>query len=114
MPLAEIFVLLGFFMIYLVEEGTHLLLRACHPKKVSVSVNGDKVPHLHREHSHGAEEIAGIHAGGAGESSFEATMRGFVVVLALSLHALFEGVALGLTGSIKSVWFIFFAIASHK
>ncbi len=27
---------------------------------------------------------------------------------------MFEGIALGLTGSIKSVWFIFFAIASHK
>ena len=41
-------------------------------------------------------------------------MRGFLVILALSLHAVFEGIALGLTGSTSSVWFLFFAIASHK
>jgi len=45
---------------------------------------------------------------------FEATLRGFLVTLALSLHAVFEGVALGLARKERSVWIIFFAIASHK
>ena len=36
------------------------------------------------------------------------------MVLALSLHAVFEGIALGLTDNSNSVWFLFFAIASHK
>ena len=36
------------------------------------------------------------------------------MILALSLHAVFEGVALGLTGPASSVWFLFFAIACHK
>ena len=31
-----------------------------------------------------------------------------------SLHAVFEGIALGLTASESSVWYLFFAIASHK
>ena len=44
----------------------------------------------------------------------QATLRGFLVILALSLHAVFEGIALGLTRSESSVWFLFFAIASHK
>ncbi len=46
--------------------------------------------------------------------SFQATLRGFLVILSLSLHAVFEGIALGLTGSAESVWLIFVAIASHK
>jgi zinc transporter 1/2/3 len=44
----------------------------------------------------------------------KAGIRGFLVILALSLHAVFEGVALGLTHTTGSVWLIFFAIASHK
>ena len=41
-------------------------------------------------------------------------MRGFVVILALSLHAVFEGIAMGLTPSASNVWRYFFAISSHK
>ena len=71
---------------------------------------------------HGAESTAmlGGHSHGGdmtGEdvnASFEAALRGFLVILALSLHAIFEGIALGLTGTENSVWFLFFAIASHK
>ena len=47
-------------------------------------------------------------------NSFEAAMRGMLVIMALSLHAVFEGIALGLTGSVSSVWYLFLAIASHK
>lgn len=46
--------------------------------------------------------------------ALKATLRGFLVILALSLHAVFEGIALGLTHSANSAWFLFFAIASHK
>lgn len=46
--------------------------------------------------------------------SFQAALRGFLVILALSLHAVFEGIALGLTHTSSSVWFLFFAIACHK
>merc|ERR1712142_1377348 len=52
-------------------------------------------------------------SGGDG-GSFEASLRGFLVILALSLHAVFEGVALGITRTEHSVWLLFFAIASHK
>ena len=46
MPLAEIFVLCGFFMIYLVEEVTHVVIRRCQPKQEHV--NG---------HEHGCEDM---------------------------------------------------------
>ena len=44
----------------------------------------------------------------------QASLRGFLVVLALSLHAVFEGMALGLAPDTAAVWFLFFAISSHK
>ncbi len=117
MPLAEIFVLCGFFMIYLVEEVTHVVLRRCHPRPPSSTGGGGggdddlskRPPPPPGVHGHGEEDLM-YHA----EHTFEATLRGFLVILALSLHAVFEGIALGLASNEKSVWFIFFAIASHK
>jgi len=44
----------------------------------------------------------------------KANMRGFLVILALSLHAVFEGIAVGLSHSPTAVWYLFFAIAAHK
>jgi len=43
-----------------------------------------------------------------------AMARGFLVVLALSIHDLFEGVALGVARRESSVWFLLLAFASHK
>merc|ERR1719308_617271 len=48
------------------------------------------------------------------EKTFQANMRGFLVILALSLHAVFEGIAVGLSHSPTAVWYLFFAIAAHK
>ena len=47
-------------------------------------------------------------------SSFEATSRGFLIILALSFHAIFEGIALGINETESAVWYLFIAIASHK
>ena len=46
--------------------------------------------------------------------SQQAALRGFLVILALSLHAVFEGIALGLTKTSNGAWFLFFAISCHK
>jgi len=48
------------------------------------------------------------------EGGFEAALRGFLVVLAISLHAVFEGIAMGLTNNERSVWLLFIAISAHK
>ena len=46
--------------------------------------------------------------------NLQATARGFLVILALSIHDLFEGVALGVARRESSVWFLLLAFASHK
>jgi len=128
--MAEIFVLCGFFMVYFTEELTHLLIHkymrppsTAPAKSTELSKNGgggdESHPALsngeaggHGGHGHNHEDVALDLI--EGSDSFEATLRGFLVILALSLHAVFEGIALGLTKSESSVWYLFFAVASHK
>merc|ERR1712037_922775 len=48
------------------------------------------------------------------EESIQATARGFLVVLALSIHDFFEGIALGVSRTTSSVYFLLLAFATHK
>ena len=47
-------------------------------------------------------------------SSGSTAIRDFFTVLALSFHAVFEGLAVGLEDSIEGVWTLFAAVATHK
>uniref|UniRef100_A0A182R199 Uncharacterized protein n=1 Tax=Anopheles farauti TaxID=69004 RepID=A0A182R199_9DIPT len=47
-------------------------------------------------------------------SSANGPLRGLLIVLALSIHELFEGLAVGLERSPSAVWLLFGAVASHK
>ena len=47
-------------------------------------------------------------------SSTSTAIRDFCTVLALSFHAVFEGLAVGLEKSIEDVWTLFAAVATHK
>ncbi|KAH8394696.1 hypothetical protein KR222_002035, partial [Zaprionus bogoriensis] len=46
--------------------------------------------------------------------SESSSMRGLGIILALSLHELFEGMAIGLEDTVGTVWFMFGAVAAHK
>jgi len=48
------------------------------------------------------------------KGSQSSLMRDLITVLALSFHAIFEGMAVGLEGNSKDVWALFTAIAVHK
>lgn len=41
-------------------------------------------------------------------------LRGLLIVLALSVHELFEGLAVGLESSESTVWYMFGAVSAHK
>ncbi|KAJ9578449.1 hypothetical protein L9F63_005319, partial [Diploptera punctata] len=47
-------------------------------------------------------------------STVAKSFRGLLAVLALSFHAVFEGLAVGLETSVGNVWYLFAAIATHK
>lgn len=48
------------------------------------------------------------------ETILVSSLRGLLVVLALSVHELFEGLAVGLESSASTVWYMFGAVAAHK
>lgn len=62
--------------------------------------------HLPVAHSHGGKDID--------NDIVVSSLRGLLIVLALSVHELFEGLAVGLEGSAKNVWYLFGAVAAHK
>ncbi|XP_018327930.1 zinc transporter ZIP1 [Agrilus planipennis] len=45
---------------------------------------------------------------------FSNPFRSLLAVLALSFHAVFEGLAVGLENNLQKVWYLFAAIATHK
>ena len=121
LPVAEIFVLAGFILIYLVEEFGHwalvrwgntptkhylqdqpyssrqnIFFRTKHILQNKTYSSGQntffRTGHLSGEgdaHGHSHEIAIPV------EESIQATARGFLVVLALSIHDFFEGIALG-------------------
>ncbi|XP_055386590.1 uncharacterized protein LOC129615414 [Condylostylus longicornis] len=47
-------------------------------------------------------------------SNLQTILRGLVAIFALSIHSLFEGLAVGLEKNISSIWYLFLAIGTHK
>lgn len=140
-PMSEFVFCLGFFFVYLIEELVHacidrklhnnalhrsLSVRRCSQKDLTIprvtlakfddgnisyistsnkdllnsqtTVNSEK--HAH-DHHHIDDQIKN-------------SLGGFLVVIALSFHAVFEGLAVGLESSVEKVWYLFAAIATHK
>jgi len=129
----------GFFLIYLVEElaesllgghgGTETLHRTMSVRKSSrTSSNVD--PHNDMEKPNYGSMNKGAELSQSEmtiQSSAESpdllvtkstdtstSLREFFTILALSTHALFEGLAVGLEESTTDVWKLFTAIACHK
>lgn len=98
----EILVLAGFLLIYLIEEVAHALLQKFGLLHSSDDESNEK------GHGHSHE----FHI--ASESSIQATARGFLVILALCIHDLFEGIAIGVSRQESSIWFLLLAFVSHK
>ncbi|XP_014236656.1 zinc transporter ZIP1-like isoform X2 [Trichogramma pretiosum] len=130
--LAKIFCCAGFFTMYLIEEIVHSHLRHKHPEKATVDTksssnmnicanesnesisNAVQTPKW-KEHAEKCEighthldlidDCDNFHAG---------AIRGLLIVLGLSVHELFEGLAIGLERSPQYVWYMFGAVAAHK
>ncbi|KAJ8981534.1 hypothetical protein NQ317_006695 [Molorchus minor] len=131
-PLAELLMCTGFLTMYFVEECVHFYLHRRQKardltlvrRSLSIrrgeleikSKSGDEVPELtvkpshthnnHADHSHVVIDYSGHPS--------VVIIRGFLVVLALSVHELFEGLSVGLETSASNVWYMFGAVAAHK
>lgn len=141
-PMSELVFCLGFFLVYIIEELVHFFLHRksgnevlhrslsirCSNKKKSLTIprvtlnkfddgNISYISNSNKEllnsqttinfdkHSHSHHHL---------EESLKNSFGGLLAVLALSFHAVFEGLAVGLEGSVQNVWYLFAAIATHK
>lgn len=70
--------------------------------------------HNHNHSSHDHSHAGHSHLIMEAEDSIVKSIRGLLVVLALSIHELFEGLAVGLESSAANVWYMFGAVSAHK
>ncbi|KAG5316151.1 S39A1 protein, partial [Acromyrmex insinuator] len=123
--LADMLACTGFFIMYLVEESVHTYLRKrqmtrrdSNKKDINLSTNelvenGQIQSYASNGHAHtGHSHLPAIMTS---DDDFVITsLRGLLIVLGLSVHELFEGLAIGLESSANHVWYMFLAVASHK
>lgn len=137
MHLAEFMMCAGFFIMYFVEECVHWYLHRrtknndLNAIRRSLSIRRGDTPesngttvsttdlienmeadtktvngHSH-DHGHGHSHLVL-------EDTVVRSLRGLLIVLALSVHELFEGLAVGLESSPQHVWYMFGAVSAHK
>lgn len=70
--------------------------------------------HHHRSHSHMLFEDDSDSSSSEESNKLGKTFRGFFTILALSFHAVFEGLAVGLETRVNNVWYLLLAVATHK
>lgn len=74
--------------------------------------------HSHKEHTHSHNQHGHSHnmpvPHSADEDLLVSSLRGLLIVLALSLHELFEGFAVGLQRNTVGVYYMFGAVSAHK
>ncbi|XP_052841880.1 LOW QUALITY PROTEIN: zinc transporter ZIP1 [Drosophila gunungcola] len=97
--LPEVLLCTGFYLMYCIEEAMHFIVRRRQQKKL--------------------QEVVVIKEVGVVVQPEETPkqpnwLRGLGIIVALSLHELFGGMAIGLEMSVSTVWFMTGAIAVHK
>lgn len=70
--------------------------------------NSHQAHHSHNHHHH--SHIPTID----GDDLIVSSIRGLLIVLALSVHEIFEGLAVGLEPTTSNVWYMFVSISAHK
>ncbi|XP_012276790.1 zinc transporter ZIP3 isoform X2 [Orussus abietinus] len=129
--LAETLTCLGFFAMYLVEETVHDYSRRRQEKARRLADANKSTNDLVENGQNGSLSSSRAPDCGAGCSPATPAMhshlpsqlddgtsvnalRGLLIVLGLSVHELFEGLAIGLESSANYVWYMFAAVAAHK
>ena len=69
--------------------------------------------HHHHHHSHNHHHHSHIPVIN-GDDLIVSSLRGLLIVMALSVHELFEGLAVGLEQTTANVWYMFGSVSAHK
>ncbi|XP_072037443.1 zinc transporter ZIP3-like [Amphiura filiformis] len=115
-PVAEAFVICGVLLILIIEQCTVSCRTNTKSKSLKVAVDSDEYESDQSENDllySGAD--ANEHQGNnQSEHLTQSSFRSFALVLALSIHSIFDGLAIGLQPSSSQVMQIAIAIGIHK
>lgn len=104
--LPEILMCTGFYLMYSIEELMYFVVGRQQRRKRQA----EKAEKAER----GLEQAEEQQQQPPLEEEQPNWLRGLGIIVALSLHELFGGMAIGLEGSVDTVWFMCGAIAAHK
>nr|CAD7205855.1 unnamed protein product [Timema douglasi] len=134
-PLSQLIICSGFFTIYLIEELLHMYIHhrqlveehsygggdvtnkehhdeeAQEQDSSNLALNKEVLPNYHSTANAGHSHIV---VSVEGNDTLLSSIRGFLIVLALSIHELFEGLAVGLERTSGEAWYMLGAVAAHK
>jgi len=104
-PLIDHVVCAGFFMVYFIEEMSHIILTRIRGKTLDDRSSRE-------EKAKGADDSDdhNIFENNKTSSAF----RTLLLILAMSFHALFEGLAVGIAHHSTRVWYLLGAMLVHK
>ncbi|XP_015247151.1 PREDICTED: zinc transporter ZIP1 [Cyprinodon variegatus] len=117
-PLPEFIVAMGFFLVLVLEQivlafkdqsSSHLEERRALMADSSIQT-GDGSAHRHRGSSETDGHLTWVH----GDLGSQSALRAFILVFSLSLHSVFEGLAVGLLEESEEVLEICLALLIHK
>ncbi|CAG4986757.1 unnamed protein product [Colias eurytheme] len=91
------------------EQGANSVTNSTANLTDPPSIKAPKDIEVNHNHSHGHSHMP-INAA----DDVTSALRGLLIVLALSIHELFEGLAVGLESCTSSVWYMLGAVSAHK
>lgn len=120
-PFSQLLICGGFFMVYFVEELAHWTISILPGQKeneknnkVAPIVNGHIKLDQYVDFDIDKPEESEKEVAEALEKTPKRILRCILITLALSFHAVFEGMAIGLQNSVSNIWYLFIAVAIHS
>ncbi|XP_046505229.1 zinc transporter ZIP2 isoform X2 [Equus quagga] len=101
-PYGELIISLGFFLVFFLES---LALQCCHGASEGSPV---------QEEEWGGAHVLGLHSHGPLPSPSRGPLRALVLLLSLSFHSVFEGLAVGLQPTVAATVQLCLAVLAHK
>ncbi|XP_062947899.1 zinc transporter ZIP2-like [Cynocephalus volans] len=101
-PYGELIISLGFFFVFFLES---LALQCC---------RGAAGRSTEQEEEWGGAHVLGLHSHGPLPSPSRGPLRALILLLSLSLHSVFEGLAVGLQPTVAATVQLCLAVLAHK
>ncbi|XP_016055147.1 PREDICTED: zinc transporter ZIP2 isoform X1 [Miniopterus natalensis] len=101
-PYGELVISLGFLLVFLVES---LALQCCPGANGGAKVQEEEV---------GGAHVLGLHSHGPLPSTSQRPFRALILLLSLSFHSVFEGLAVGLQTTVVATVQLCLAVLAHK